>query len=366
MIPDKERITPGQLMALIIQSQIGVGALFLPSTVEAAARNDSWISILIGGAFSGMLLIVIWALGRRFPGMILFEYLPLLVGKPLAKIVHATYAVMFISECGSILALFADVVRDWIFASTPAWIILGMMLAVSLYLAVENLRLLARFFVLTFGLIFVLVLIALYAYRDAEWLYALPIGQAGLANIAKGAALSMNSFYGFEIILFSFPFVQGGSRAILKAGLFSNLFSTAFYVFLVFTCVLIFTPEELRIIPQPILYMVKALSFTVFERADMYFLMIWIVVVISTVMAYLYMASKSVSTLFGKARHSGVAPFVAVCILLIAVYPHDQDMIDFIQKIVAVLTTATLIVMPLLLLGLSYLRKIERKERRQA
>jgi len=362
MIADKERITTGQLMALVIQAQIGVGVLFLPSTVEAVARNDSWISILLAGAVSLLLLTTIWALAKRFPDMIFFEYLPLLIGKPLAKIVHATYALMFIFECGSILALFADVIRNWIFTNTPAWIILGMLVAVSLHLAVENLRLLARFFMLTFGLIFVLVLIALYAYRDAEWLYALPVGQAGLSNILKGSAISLNSFYGFEIILLGFPYVKGASKSILKAGLYSNLFSTAVYVFLVFTCVLVFTPEELRLIPQPVLYMVKSFSFTVIERADLYFLTIWIIVVITTIMAYLYMAAKSVSTLFGKPRHAGTAPVVAVCIWLIALYPHNQDMIDLLQKVVAVLTTATLIVFPPLLLGVAYLRKVERKE----
>jgi len=365
MIKNKERITPGQLMILIVQTQIGVGVLFLPSTVEAKAYNDAWIAVILGGCASAALLLAIWALGRRFPGMVFFYFLPLLMGKPLGKIVHTIYAVMFIAECGVILAQFGDVVRDWIFSSTPSWMILGLMLAVSVYMAVENLRFITRFFVLTFILIFVLILIALYAYREAEWLYALPIGNAGFLNILKGSALSMNSFYGFEILLFAFPFVQGSSRSVLKAGMYANLFSTVVYAFLVFTCVLVFTPLELRLIPQPILYMVKALSFTVFERADLYFLAIWTVVVLTTVMAYLYMAAKSVSSLFGKSRHAGTVPVVAAMIWILAIYPHDQDMIDWMQRIVSALTTLTLVVLPTLLLVISYIRKIERKEQVQ-
>ncbi len=362
MITNKESITPGQLMILIIQTQFGVGVLFLPSSVEARAFNDAWLAVILGGGISAALLLAIWALGRRFPGMILFEYLPLLTGRPLGKVVHAAYSIMFIAECGLVLTQFADVIRDWIFSSTPAWVILGLMLAISVYMAVENLRLITRFLVLTFILIFVLILIALYAYREAEWLYALPIGRAGFRNILEGSALSMNSFYGFEIMLFAFPFVQGTSRAVLKAGMFANLFSTVIYAFLVLTCVLVFTPQELKLIPQPILYMVKALSFTVFERADLYFLTIWTVVVITTVMSYLYMAAKSVSTFFGKPRHSGTVPVVAAIIWVLAICPHDQDMIDWVQRIVGALTTLTLIVLPSVLLGISYIRKIERKE----
>ncbi|WP_391575147.1 GerAB/ArcD/ProY family transporter [Cohnella sp.] len=365
MIANKEKITPGQLMVLIIQTQFGVGVLFLPSTVEAKALNDAWLAVILGGVVAAALLLVIWALARRFPGMFFFEYLPLLTGKPLGKIINVAYSVMFIAECGLILAQFADVVRDWIFSSTPTWMILGLILAISVYMAVENLRFITRFLVLTFILIFVLILIALYAYREAEWLYALPIGKTGFLNILEGSALSMNSFYGFEILLFAFPFVQGSSKSVLKAGMYANLFSTVVYAFLVFTCVLVFTPLELKLIPQPILYMVKALSFTVFERADLYFLAIWTVVVLTTIMAYLYMAAKSVSSLFGKSRHAGTVPFVAALIWVLAVYPHDQDMIDWMQRIVAALTTLTLVVLPSLLLGISYIRKIERKEQVQ-
>jgi hypothetical protein len=66
--------------------------------------------------------------------MILFDYLPLLLGKVLGKIVHIIYVLMFIFECSLMLVLFADVIRDWVFLRTPAWVILAFMLLTSLYI----------------------------------------------------------------------------------------------------------------------------------------------------------------------------------------------------------------------------------------
>ncbi|MCD9024976.1 GerAB/ArcD/ProY family transporter [Cohnella silvisoli] len=362
MIAAKDKITPGQLMILVIQSQIGVSVLFLPSTVESIARNDAWISVILAGGVTLLLITIMWALSRRFPAMTLFEYLPLLLGKFLGKIVHVIYAMLFILACSLIAVQFADVVRDWVFSSTPSWIILGLLLVTSLYMAQENIRLIARFFVLTFGVIFVLILIAAYAFRDADILYILPINQAGIPNIFKGMLKAMTSLFGFEILLFSYPYVQGGGKGILKATLFANLFSTLLYTFLVFTCLIVFSPEELKIIPQPVLYMVKALTFTVFERADLYILTIWTVVVISTVIAYLFMAAKSVSALFGKKRHKGTAPFVSIVIFIIALIPHNQDTTNILQNLVAIFASVSLAALPLILLCISVFLNIKGKE----
>lgn len=362
MVAAKDQITQGQFMILVIQSQIGVSVLFLPSVVESIAGNDAWISVIMAGIGAFGLITIMWGLSRRFPTMNVFEFLPLLLGKVAGKIVHLVYLAMFIAECSLILVLFADVVRDWVFSNTPSWVVLVLMLGTALYMVRENLRAIARFFVLTFGLIFILILISTYAYQDADLMYILPINSSGIPNIVRGTAESMNSFYGFEIILLCYPFVQGGGKGILKASLYANVFSTIVYGFMVFTCLIVFSPEELRIIPQPVLYMVKSLTFTVFERADLYFLTIWTIVVISTVMAYLYMSAKAISSLFGKKQHAGTVPFAALIILSIALIPHDQDMINRMRLIVNILSTATLVVLPFILLCISYLFKIKGKE----
>lgn len=362
MIAANEQITPGQLMILIIQAQIGVSILYLPSKVEYIAENNAWMSVILAGIISALLILIMWGLSRRFPTMNFFEYLPKLVGKVMGKMIQLIFVAMFILESCQILVLFADVVRDWIFATTPTGVIIFLVLATSLYMVRENIRLIARFFVLTFGLIFVLLFIALYAYRDADMMYILPFSQTGITSVLKGTLQSLNSFYGFEILFFCYPYVQGGDKPILRASQYANIFSTVIYTFMVFTCLIVFSPEELHIIPQPVLYMIKALSFTIFERADLYFLTIWTVVVFSTVMAYLYMSAKSVSMLFGKKSHTGTSPYVALVILCISLIPHDQDMINTLQYIVIALTSITLTVLPIILLCISYVLKIKGKE----
>ncbi|MFC5403433.1 GerAB/ArcD/ProY family transporter [Cohnella soli] len=366
MIAAKEKITPGQFMILVIQAQIGISVLFLPSSVETIARNDAWICVLLAGLATTVILGVMWKLASRFPAANFLEYLPLLLGKIPGKIAHLCFICMFILNSGQIMVLFADVTRDWIFSETPRWVILGLMLATAGYLARENVRTIARFCVMTFGLVFVLIFIAAYAFKNAELLYILPMARSGLPNLAHGTLKASYSLYGFELVLFCFPYVQGSRKDVLKALFSANTFSTAMYTFLVFICLVVFSPEELKIIPQPVLYMVKALSLTIIERADLYFLSFWAIIIFSTVAIYLYMSAKSVSTLFGKKGHRGTIPIVALLILVIAEFPHNQDAINRLQNIVYVFAGVSFVFLPLLMLFLSYVRGIKGKEQTDA
>ncbi|XID91292.1 GerAB/ArcD/ProY family transporter [Paenibacillaceae bacterium WGS1546] len=363
MIAGKERITPGQLMILIIQSQIGIGVLFLPSEVEAAVGNDAWISVILTGLAASLFILAIWALGRRFPNQTLFEYLPRLLGKAAGKTVILFYAAMFILEGSLLLIQFADVIKDWVFADTPVWVIILLSLATSYYMAKESLRTISRYLVLTFGLIFVLIFISLYAYRNVEILYILPVNQAGIPKILSGTVKTIDAYYGFEVLLIAYPFVQGRGKDILKAAMWGNAFSILVYTFLVFTCLIAFTSDELKMIPQPVLYMVKSLSFTIFERADLYFLMIWIVVVLTTAVVYLFTAAKAAAALFGIRKHVKALPWVTLAFLGLTLIPLDQDTIIMIRNAASVLTAAMVLAIPPLLLAVSYMANIKEKGR---
>ncbi|MCR8636464.1 GerAB/ArcD/ProY family transporter [Paenibacillus radicis (ex Xue et al. 2023)] len=363
MIVEENKITPGQLFFTVIQTQIGVGVLSLPSRVEAVAKGDAWISVLLTGLLAQLFIVIMWDLARKFPEFTIFDYLHLLLGKVLGKIIHFLLAAFFVFESSLILVLFTDVIRDWMFTETPRWVILLLTVIVCAYLVQDSFLTIARFFVLVSGLIFVLILIAAYAYTQVDFLYILPIGQAGLFNIVKGMREAMNSIYGFEIILVCYPFVEGGSMGKLKAVLFANVFSTLLYTFMVFTCLVVFTQLELKIIPQPVLYMIKALSFSIIERPDLYFLSIWVIVVATSAMAYLFMAVKGVSRLFGQEQHSKAVPYVTIVVLIIALIPQDQAMISALLKMTSYLSYIFIFGLPILLLSIHYLTKKIRKRR---
>ena len=355
MTNEKNSITPGQLMFLVLQTQIGVGVFFLPSEVHAIANGDAWISLLIASLYVQLFVFIIWSLNKRFPSFTLYDYLPKLLGKVLGKVIHAAYILFFMIEGSFILARYGRIIENWILMRTPKWVVIGLMALLCWYLARENLRTIARFFVLTSILILLMVIIASFSYTvHVNFLYILPIGDAGWWNIFRGSHESMHSMIGYELLLICYPFTQGRSIDKLKAVSIATAFSSIFYVFLVLTTLVVFSPEEMKLLPLPVLYMVKALSFTLFERPDLYFFSIWSVICATSIISYMFFAAKGISNLFNQEhKYRKIVSYTALLFFVLAIIPKDEYMINKIGRASAIIEYLSVFIIPLLLLCIS-------------
>lgn len=364
MINTKEQITPGQLIFLIIQTQIGVGLLGLTARVHNVSKGDAWISVLFAGLLTQLFIVIMWSLSRRFPTHTLYDNLLTLLGRYIGKLAQLLYTGYFITISSFIVVEFSITVQNWILIDTPRWVVMGMMLGVCLYLVRERLQTIARFFVLVFFCNIVVILIICYAYSHVNILYALPIGQSGIEKIAKGSHKAMTSFSGYEMLMVCYPFVQGGSLGKLKAAGFANMFTTILYAFAVFTSIIVFSPAEMELIPQPLLYMVKALSFSVFERPDLYFLSLWAVASASSLIGYVFMASRGIANLFQKhSDHRKAAPYTVLLVFVIGLIFQAPRTNYILGNFLSTLSYIFVIGIPLLLLLISLLFNVKESRR---
>jgi len=358
MTDEKNKITPGQLMFVITQAQVGYGVLALPHQVFSVAKADGWISTFLSGIVIQLIILVIWAVGRRFPSMTVYEILPHVFGKPLGKTLHAAYIVYFILTGVSTTVNFGGIIGKWMFSNTPNWVIYVLMLGVCMYLARENFRTIARFFVLVTSLIVFMIVIAAWAYTKANLLYILPIGQAGWPSIVKGSYQVTIAMIGFELLLVVYPYVEGDSKAVLKAASLGNVFTTILYVFMVFTSLVFFSPNEMELVPEPVLYMLRAFTFQLIERPDLYFLSIWMVLVSTSLIGNLYLASKGLTRLFGGNKHSKAIPYTAFLVFVVAMFMKDPFKIEAFTGWISIVSYVFTLVIPLVILGISFAFRI--------
>jgi hypothetical protein len=181
------------------------------------------------------------------------------------------------------------------------------MVLLSTYLAKEPLRIIARFHSFVTVLILGLIGMLIYSYAFVDMRYIFPIGQSGFMNILKGSKEAAISFLGYELLLVVYPCILSSKRSALKAATFANLFVTLLYGFVVFTALIVFSPTEIALVPEPILYMLKAFSSRVVDRIDLLLLSIWMVCVTTSYVTYLYLGGKGIQTLFPiKKQSTGV------------------------------------------------------------
>ncbi|VEF48290.1 spore germination protein [Bacillus freudenreichii] len=353
----KNQITQFQLIFLLIHAQVGVGVISMPFDVFLKADGDSWISVLLTGIILQGMVFLIWALMVRFPSTNLFGIIQALFGKIFGNAIIILYCIYFITIGSLVLAKFGYIIKVWMLPLTPTWLTLLLMTFTAYYIVKDNLQIMARFFVLTSVIIVMFIVLSAFALKDANITYILPIGEKGLIPILKGIKPGIISFQGFELLLLVYPFVQDNKTGVLKAATIANVFVTLFYAFLVLTSLLFFSPKELKLIPEPVLYLIKSFSFKMIERPDLLFTSMWIVLVATTYINLLYGISLGFLQVM-NAKEIKYFALIAACIcFLIAINFQGKYEIQFLSKVNNYFVYPLGFGLPVLLFGISILFK---------
>lgn len=294
-----DSITNFGLFIWMIKCQIGIGLLSLPSMVYGAADGDSWLSVLVAGAAIQLILFAYSKLYTRMPGRILSEMTTELFGATVGRTVNFVYFLFFLLIAGYAISLFVRLVHTWLLPKTPELIILCLISGAFLYLSLQSLSAIERFFTFSSVLFVLILLFSLTAFtHDLHISYLAPVGSSGLPGILSGSAQTFFSMIGFEVVLFLFARVRredGRAIRFLPTVTAANVFVTIFYTYFVMLCLAGFSPRALQLVKEPVLFLFKGLSFQLVDRLDLIFLSIWIFAMTTIFVGYLYMASRSLS-----------------------------------------------------------------------
>lgn len=346
----------------MIQTQIGVGVLGLPYNVHLDAKGNSWICIVITGLMIQMVLCLYWGLGKKFSHYNLYGYTPVLFGKFIGGAVNMLYVLYGITVMAVILIFAVGIIKDWVLDETPRWILLALLCLTGIYLGKEKAGVIAKFNVIVSSLIvllLVITLIALYTY-PLEFRYLLPITQTGVMEIAKGVTKVYFSMIGFEILLILYPYIKAKKTgSILKAATAANIAVTGIYAYLTIVCDIVFSPKEIELIPQPILYLVKALYIQVIERFDLLFVSIWIVNVLTSYVGYMFLSAEGTAAVAPRLKRSVTVPVISAVTFCIALFISTDQEAQVLNDYLLIATVFFVLVIPVLLYFTSFFRKKE-------
>ncbi|MBY6036395.1 spore germination protein [Fictibacillus nanhaiensis] len=359
---NKHTITYRQLFFVIVQTQIGVGILSLPFSLFTIAKIDGWMSLLLAGIFVQFSILAIWKLCERFPQQTIFDILPKIMGGKLGVVFNFLYTLHFLFITVLILILYNNIVSKWIFFQTPGWVIIFTLAMVGVYFISSTPRELARFFMLVTPLLLVLFFFILYAYTDVHFLYILPMGETGFLTILKGSKDAVISLLGFDAALVFLAYTNGTSTKKLKVISFASLCVTLFYCFIIFTTYIFFNPMEIVIVPEPVLYMLKAFSFKIIERTDLIFLSLWVVSVATSFIGYLFVTVKGVQKILSLKHHKKAAPYLGIVVGIIATIPSSKLETLMWSKYIGMTSLILSVFSPILLLLLAAIRNKKEKE----
>ncbi|WNR42735.1 GerAB/ArcD/ProY family transporter [Paenibacillus roseipurpureus] len=362
----EETITGRQLIVLVIMAQLGTEVLSLPHVMAGKVGHDTWLSVLLSGLAAELGIVLIWWLGSRYPARNLFAYIPLIVGKPIGSCINLVYGSYYAISGLLLTLLYADILRRWLFVETPRSIIILMLLVVCGYAASSSLKQLAHisqtFMIFAYISFLLIVFTGIYG-LDVKNL--LPILPSGWLLVMKGAYTAFSAYIGYDLLLYAYPYVQTSSKKkLLLAMTLANASTAVFYVAVCLICSMKFSLEQLSVIPEPIVFILKNYKIDILQSIDILFLIFYVCIVSATIYVYFFMAAKAFVHLrsqgLGK-QHIWVWAIVCVCFIGSFFIMRRLSIVKFgaIQDVISIMMV---VVLPALLLLISGLRGTGRSE----
>lgn len=202
----KEQITDKEAICLLIVFVIGSSLII---GIGGEAKNDAWISGIVGAVMAVPMLFVYSRILSLFQGKDLFDILYITLGKVLGKIVALLY-IWYAFHLGAlVLRNFGQFINSVAMPETPMLVplfSLGMVYIVAVKLGIEVLGRTTTYFIPLIFLFFIMV--EFLAMNQFQLNYIKPFLGNGLGPVLKG---------GFST--FSFPFAE----TVLFLGVFSSL-----------------------------------------------------------------------------------------------------------------------------------------------
>ncbi|MDP4084981.1 MAG: GerAB/ArcD/ProY family transporter [Bacillota bacterium] len=153
---EKAKIKSTQLFVLIVLFEMGSA---LVVGIGTDAKQDAWITVLLGLA-GGICLFLIYAkLFLYYPDVPLTSYIQKITGKFIGRILGFLYVIYFMYLSARVLRDFGELLTTTIYSSTPLLIINALMVLTIVYAVYKGFEVIARVGELYFALVYCIALL---------------------------------------------------------------------------------------------------------------------------------------------------------------------------------------------------------------
>jgi spore germination protein (amino acid permease) len=322
MSRDKNKITAKQLATLIIASQIGVGILTLPPSLAKEIGHDGWLSVLFSGIATIPVLIVIIIFAGRYKDKTLVRINCLLYGKYLGSFFNFIFIVYLIFVSALILRIFVEVTKITVLRLTPAEVLTFVLFIPSMYLARYGFKAIARFANEVYVIVPAVLIFFLMVASKLRVTFLMPVGEAGVAPIAKSMLIVIPMFLGIELLPVIYSNLEDTAK-VTRYLIAGHIYSTLFFTIVVAVTTLVYGEVLLKQLALPLFQVFRIFRSQLFERVDLFFNAIWFPAMGTTSLVYYYSGFYSLKQIFRVKRES--IPFIiyTAVVLMASRIPKD-------------------------------------------
>ncbi|MCM3707972.1 MULTISPECIES: GerAB/ArcD/ProY family transporter [Cytobacillus] len=362
-IPDRLKVSPFLVFYLIMSMQIGIGVLGYQRDIAKSAGYDAWISILFAGGCIHVLVWMIYKIAETVDGDFVTAH-TYLIGNFFGKAISTIFIGYFFMYVLAILRTFIEVIQVWMFPDLNTFWYSFAFMILCIYIIFGGFRtvvgiaffglVLPAYLLLTFG----------FAVKFSNFYNLLPIWDASVKELLISSYNMSLTFIGFEIVLFTYPFIKDPKKSQKWAHL-AVFTTTLIYTVLAVITFAYFSEEQLAMHIWPTLSMWKIVEMPFVERFEYIGIANWNLIMLPNVCIAIWICSRLIKRIFNIKQKIGV--FVIASALLILInFVDSRDQIsqlnDYFGKAGFIFT---FIYIPLFFIAIMIAKRVKKKGKKK-
>lgn len=357
---NNDKISSCQLGFILSVTMIGIGILTLPRTLTEEVGPDGWVVLLLAAIIVFIIGLLMVALMKKFPQQTIVEINNSLMGKFLGGLISIGFFVYCIIFSAIEVRVFGEITKEYLLLNTPIEVLMITLLIAAVYLVRSGIEPIVRMAQIIFPIVIIIALVVILPILpELDLTNLLPILKTPIEKIIKGIPIVLFSFMGIELTLIFSVFVMD-VRNIKKHVALSVWIVWAVYMFILIVSVSRFGLIETTHIIWPSLELFKTVDLpgAFIENIEAFVIAIWILSVFMTLVTMYFSASFILSRILkSKEQNYFVLPILPIVYYVALVPDNIAQVADFMDLYSNYLGTFYVILLPLLLLSMSRLKK---------
>ncbi|WP_431800366.1 GerAB/ArcD/ProY family transporter [Halobacillus andaensis] len=354
-IPEQFLITPMFVFFVIHSMQVGVGIMGFEGYIAEHSGFDSWISILIAGAFMHLILWMIYSLLQSSGGDIVSIHKGLF-GKYVGGFLSIVISLYFLLLALTVLRTFVEVIQVWIFPSLRIELFTVVFLALIYYLVVGGFRLVTGFCMISVILTLPLLLLKFFPIQVGDVNYLYPTIEHGLVDLLASAKATTLSFLGIELLLIFYPFIKKPQQSV-KWAHFGVFFTILIYLATALVAFVYYSEEQLKQVTWGTISLWKIVEFPFIERFEYIGISLWVYVIIPNICLAMWGASRIPKRLF-KISQKKMIILYCVILYIVTLLLDDRQIVEKINNFTSQVGFYVLLYIPVLFILSKIFRKV--------
>lgn len=292
-------ITNSQFIILIISSMVGVGIFSLPNDVLKYAKQDGWMTCIVGAIYPIIIVLIGSYLCKLRPDENIYILSKKAFGKYAGTLFNIIFSLYFLLAGTAIASGMNNVLIIHIAPFLTSSKLLLVFFIPPAFVAYKGLRTVSSLSEIVFYLTAILFLVPFAAIKTGLIYNVMPIFGSGFVNILKSSKDTAFAYTGIEVIFILYPFLKNNKK-ILKNSIIGVMITVLIYTWFTFITIYYL---GIDIIPKFIwstLTVTHPLAISIINNFKSIFMVLWTAIMFKIISIFYYGFSFSLNQLFKK------------------------------------------------------------------